>query len=124
MHKPERLLHTGHGKTGSSFLQSALALSSDALRDASIAYPIDPEIAARARAGGITAGNFRPAPRLLLPDTRIEVLLFIRDPGTHRNIVSARLNSKRWLMRSAPRWRHAPRLKNATHPFHLKRQDA
>ncbi|MBM1813997.1 hypothetical protein [Pseudosulfitobacter pseudonitzschiae] len=50
------ILHIGHGKTGSSALQSALALSTDALAAQGIAYP-DHASLAQARAGQITAGN-------------------------------------------------------------------
>lgn len=50
------ILHIGHGKTGSSALQSALALSTDALAAQGIAYP-DHASFAQARAGQITAGN-------------------------------------------------------------------
>jgi hypothetical protein len=58
-------LHIGHGKTGSSFLQSALALSGAALTTNGIAYPIDPRIAETARKGHITGGNLRPTPGAL-----------------------------------------------------------
>ncbi len=49
------LLHVGHGKTGSSYLQSALANSSEPLGAHDIAYPIVRGNVARTR-----AGNFRP----------------------------------------------------------------
>lgn len=53
-------MHVGHGKTGSSFLQSTLANSVDILATHEIAYPLMPETAERARAGKITSGNLRP----------------------------------------------------------------
>lgn len=53
-------MHVGHGKTGSSFLQSTLANSVDILAAHGIAYPLVPETAERARAGKITSGNLRP----------------------------------------------------------------
>lgn len=49
-------LHIGHGKTGSSFLQSCFALSRSAMGEAGVAYPMPPE-ADRAERGGITSGN-------------------------------------------------------------------
>lgn len=49
-------LHIGHSKTGSSFLQSALALSGAALRQAGVVYPVSGN-APRARAGLMTTGN-------------------------------------------------------------------
>lgn len=49
-------LHVGHGKTGSSYLQSALALSQDALRDNGIFYSLN-EVGRRAAQGKITSGN-------------------------------------------------------------------
>ena len=56
------LMHVGHGKTGSSFLQSTLANSVDFLATHGIAYPLTPLTAERARAGMITSGNLRPGP--------------------------------------------------------------
>lgn len=50
-------LHVGHGKTGSSFIQSALALSSETLARHGIAYPDLTDSFLRARNGDITAGN-------------------------------------------------------------------
>lgn len=55
---PEAIyIHIGHGKTGSSFLQSALALSTEALERNGFVYPIDEDTAEKARAGQITGGN-------------------------------------------------------------------
>ncbi|NHK29526.1 hypothetical protein FF098_016575 [Parvularcula flava] len=50
-------LHVGHGKTGSSFLQSALALSADRLAQGHILYPDLTNSFAAAKAGRITSGN-------------------------------------------------------------------
>ena len=50
------ILHIGHGKTGSSYLQSSLALSVGRLRDAGIEYP-EVKPFARAKRGGISSGN-------------------------------------------------------------------
>ncbi|MEO0360031.1 MAG: hypothetical protein AAF322_02935 [Pseudomonadota bacterium] len=49
-------LHIGHGKTGSSYLQTCFALSRGALRRARIDYVFH-ESFDRARRGGITSGN-------------------------------------------------------------------
>lgn len=59
------LLHVGHGKTGSSFLQAALANSPEALAAHGLGYPIDPEVAENARRGGISSGNMAPSARAL-----------------------------------------------------------
>jgi len=53
-------LHIGQTKTGSSFLQSALAMAVGELEGEGIAYPIPEAIAEEARAGKITSGNFWP----------------------------------------------------------------
>jgi len=62
----EVLLHVGHGKTGSSFLQSALANSIEELASHGIAYPMAAEERERVRAGGISSGNMGPAPARLV----------------------------------------------------------
>ncbi len=50
------ILHVGHGKTGSSALQSSLVLSSEALAKAGIFYP--PSLSdARAMKGEVSSGN-------------------------------------------------------------------
>lgn len=51
-------LHVGHGKTGSSYLQSAFVKNRAALAAHGLTYPEDPSDA-RALAGGITIGNGR-----------------------------------------------------------------
>jgi hypothetical protein len=50
------ILHIGHGKTGSSYIQSSLALSVGRLREAGIEYP-ELKPFARAKRGGISSGN-------------------------------------------------------------------
>ena len=52
----EIILHIGHGKTGSSYLQSFLALNIDKLLDLGIDYPQDPSFE-KAKIGEITSGN-------------------------------------------------------------------
>ena len=62
MTTPTIYMHVGHGKTGSSFIQSSLVLSQAALSDAGIAYPIDEKWAVAGRAGNISSGNLKPVP--------------------------------------------------------------
>ena len=57
--RQEIILHIGHGKTGSSYLQSCLALSAERLREAGIEYP-ELRPFARAKQGGISSGNLGP----------------------------------------------------------------
>ncbi len=56
MTKPQLILHIGIAKTGSSYIQSSLALSMNALLAHGILYPPGPRTD-RARAGQITSGN-------------------------------------------------------------------
>lgn len=58
-------LHIGQTKTGSSFLQSTLAMAVEELKQQGIAYPIPEKIAEEARAGKITSGNYWPRPGTL-----------------------------------------------------------
>lgn len=69
-------LHAGHGKTGSSMIQSSLALSQAALAGHGLAYPLDPASAALAEAGRISAGNLEPGPgNSVHPPDRVARLL-------------------------------------------------
>ncbi len=52
----EIILHIGHGKTGSSYLQSCLALNRDKLLDIGIDYPVHSSFK-EAKRGGISSGN-------------------------------------------------------------------
>ena len=58
----EVLIHIGHGKTGTSYVQSVLAINKDRLAEFGILYPENDSLNA-ARAGKITSGNisFREA---------------------------------------------------------------
>ena len=68
-YRQEIILHVGHSKTGSSWIQSCLALSVGALRDAGIEYPEieSPEITPFfwAQRGGISSGNLGSAERFV-----------------------------------------------------------
>ncbi|WP_114964501.1 hypothetical protein [Alkalilacustris brevis] len=55
-------IHAGHGKTGSSYIQSSLALSQERLAEQGLFYPIGAEDRARAGAGHINEGNLVPGP--------------------------------------------------------------
>lgn len=55
-------LHIGHNKTGSSFLQSALALSDSTLDAHGFCYPIRPKDARAARQGLFNGGNLHATP--------------------------------------------------------------
>lgn len=57
-------LHVGHGKTGSSFIQSIFALSSERLKDYGIIYP-EVNNTTRAAQGKITSGNGSSLVKLL-----------------------------------------------------------
>lgn len=57
------LMHVGQGKTGSSYLQSCLALSIDAMAPFRIAYPIAEADRVRGEKGHVNMGNFRPRSR-------------------------------------------------------------
>jgi len=54
------ILHIGHMKTGSSSIQSSLALSVAGLREAGIEYP-ELQTLTRAKRGGISSGNLGSA---------------------------------------------------------------
>lgn len=54
------LLHVGHGKTGSSFIQSSLAISKFHLLEHGICYPIEEATRLRAAMGHVTSGNLEP----------------------------------------------------------------
>ena len=62
MAKTRIVLHAGHGKTGTSAIQSALAISTDALLKNGIQYPIDPNERQRAARFEITSGNWKHNP--------------------------------------------------------------
>lgn len=52
--------HVGHGKTGSSYIQSSLALSTRSLAKNSISYPVSDTLISRAEKGLMTSGNVLP----------------------------------------------------------------
>ena len=57
------LLHVGHGKTGSTYIQLFLALNAPRLLELGILYP-DSDATRAALAGEITGGNYKARPIL------------------------------------------------------------
>lgn len=53
----ELIIHVGHGKTATSYVQSALAISTDLLLESGIDYPLQPEHLEKAKRGTLTRGN-------------------------------------------------------------------
>ena len=71
--KTKIVLHAGHGKTGTSAIQSALAISADALLKNGINYPIDPNERHRAARFDITSGNWKHNPAISLSEQRLQL---------------------------------------------------
>tara|TARA_B100000674_G_scaffold433681_1_gene392266 strand:- start:3566 stop:4726 length:1161 start_codon:yes stop_codon:yes gene_type:complete len=71
--KTNIVLHAGHGKTGTSAIQSALAISTDDLLKQGINYPIDANEQKRAARFEITSGNWKHNPNVSLADQCIEL---------------------------------------------------
>ena len=73
MKKTKLFLHIGHGKTGTSAIQSALAIASDDLAKRGINYPIQQSLRDRASRLEITSGNWEPIPEVSLTDQLLEI---------------------------------------------------
>ena len=73
MKKIKLFLHIGHGKTGTSAIQSALAIASEELAKRGIIYPIQPSLRDRASRLEITSGNWQPNPKISLSDQLLEI---------------------------------------------------
>ena len=73
MAKTKIVLHAGHGKTGTSAIQSALAISAEALLKNGINYPIDPNERERAARFEITSGNWKHNPTISLSQQCIQL---------------------------------------------------
>ena len=71
--KTKLFLHIGHGKTGTSAIQSALAIASDDLAKRGINYPIQQSLRDRASRLEITSGNWEPIPDVSLTDQLLEI---------------------------------------------------
>ena len=73
MKKTKLFLHIGHGKTGTSAIQSALAIASEDLAKRGINYPIQQSLRDRASRLEITSGNWEPTAEISLTDQLIEI---------------------------------------------------
>ena len=94
MKKTKLFLHIGHGKTGTSAVQSSLAIASDNLRRKSINYPIDASLRDRASRLEITSGNWEPRPDINLSDQ----LLSIGDKNQGDSAIILSSESLFWLI--------------------------
>ena len=94
MKKTKLFLHIGHGKTGTSAVQSSLAIASDNLRRKSINYPIDASLRDRASRLEITSGNWEPRPDINLSDQ----LLSIGDKNQGNSAIILSSESLFWLI--------------------------
>ena len=73
MKKTKLFLHIGHGKTGTSAIQSSLALASEDLAKRGINYPIQQSLRDRASRLEITSGNWKPKSETSLTGQLLEI---------------------------------------------------
>lgn len=73
MKKTKLFLHIGHGKTGTSAIQSALAIASEDLAKRGINYPIQQSLRDRASRLEITSGNWEPTSEVSLTNQLLEI---------------------------------------------------
>ena len=73
MKKTKLFLHIGHGKTGTSAIQSALAIASEDLAKRGINYPIQQSLRDRASRLEITSGNWEPTSEVSLTIQLLEI---------------------------------------------------
>ena len=66
-------LHIGHGKTGTSAVQSSLAIASDELSKKGIRYPIQQSLREQASRLEITSGNWQPNSEVSLTSQLLEI---------------------------------------------------
>nr|WP_255613733.1 hypothetical protein [Synechococcus sp. MU1617] len=66
-------MHIGHGKTGTSAIQSALAIASEDLAKRGINYPIQQSLRDRASRLEITSGNWEPTSEASLTNQLLEI---------------------------------------------------
>ena len=94
MKKTKLFLHIGHGKTGTSAIQSSLAIASDNLRHKGINYPIGSSLRDRASRLEITSGNWEPK-----PDTSLsEQLLSVAEKNQDNSAIILSSESLFWLI--------------------------
>lgn len=77
------ILHIGHGKTGSSYLQSMLALNHELLSKYSIDYP-GAQFQENAKAGKVSAGNGKD---FAINRRNLEEMISIAKNSEHQNIL-------------------------------------
>ena len=94
MKKTKLFLHIGHGKTGTSAIQSSLAIASDNLRGKGINYPIGSTLRDRASRLEITSGNWEPKPDMSLSDQ----LLSIAEQNKDDSAIILSSESLFWLI--------------------------
>ena len=94
MKKTKLFLHIGHGKTGTSAIQSSLAIASDNLRGKGINYPIGSTLRDRASRLEITSGNWEPKPDTSLSDQ----LLSIAEQNQDDSAIILSSESLFWLI--------------------------
>ena len=73
MNKTKLFLHIGHGKTGTSAIQSSLAIASEKLAALGIEYPINAKLRDRASQLEITSGNWKPKSETSLTEQLLEI---------------------------------------------------
>ena len=71
--KIKLFLHIGHGKTGTSAIQSSLAIASDELSKKGISYPIQQSLRDQAAQMEITSGNWKPNQESSLTEQLLEI---------------------------------------------------
>ena len=94
MKKTKLFLHIGHGKTGTSAIQSSLAIASDNLRGKGINYPIGSTLRDRASRLEITSGNWEPKSDVSLSDE----LLSIAEQNQDDSAIILSSESLFWLI--------------------------
>ena len=94
MKKTKLFLHIGHGKTGTSAIQSSLAIASDNLRGKGINYPIGSTLRDRASRLEITSGNWEPKSDASLSDQ----LLSIAEQNKDDSAIILSSESLFWLI--------------------------
>jgi len=92
--KTKLFLHIGHGKTGTSAIQSALAIASDDLSRQGISYPIQQSLRDRASRLEITSGNWEPTSEASLSDQ----LLGIANNNQNDSTIILSSESLFWLI--------------------------
>jgi hypothetical protein len=71
--KIKLFLHIGHGKTGTSAIQSSLAIASDELSKKGISYPIQKSLREQASQLETTSGNWQPSQASSLTEQLLEI---------------------------------------------------